>query len=277
MSQHDLEISVPRLPITPNSPAHDVIRLQEWLVVRGFDVGANPGAPADLPAAAGVDGGFGAGTLAGCEAFARANGLSRQHVDREYWEHLTSGMRQAFSFKSTQARIGDAIVETAEAHLGHAPIEARRLANGRLVGLDNSGPWVRAYCSGLSVEWCQGAASQWVKQAFAALGASPPFSLDAPKVLPLFVPSIAAAARRAGRFVLGSDGGNVARGSFFFLRGMLHGEPSHVHVGITASTIRRNGAFDTIEANTSDDASGSGWKVCRRVRNRSTCDFGILA
>ena len=185
-------------------------------------------------------------------------------------------MRAAFTFRSSQTAIGDAVIETAQTHLAQKPIEARRLVNGRLIGQDNSGPWVRAYCLGQSVEWCQGAASQWVKQGFAALNRGLPFALDPPQVAPLFVPSIVSAASRAGRLVLGQGIGAVPRGSFFFVRGTIDGQASHIHVGVTASSIRGDGSFDTIEGNTNTDGSSNGWEVCQRVRTRTSCDFGLL-
>jgi hypothetical protein len=276
MAQFDIEIAPPNLPITANSGGHDVIRLQEWLVVRGIIVGSNPGAPPSSPAAAGIDGGFGAGTRTGCDAFAAANGLANGTVDAAFWQALTGGIEAAFTFRSARPAIGDAVMETARTHLAQKPIEARRLVNGRLIGQDNTGPWVRAYCSGVSDEWCQGAASQWVKQAFAALNRSPPFPLVALDVLPLYVPSIVSSANKAGRLVVGQGEAPVPAGSFFFVRGPVHGEASHVHVGITVSPIRGDSTFDTIEGNSNTDGSINGFEVCQRIRRRATCDFGLL-
>lgn len=277
MAQCDVEIAPPVLPVTATSGGHDIVRLQEWLVARGVNAGTNPGAPSDSPAAAGIDGGFGPATQAACSAFAATSGLANGTVDAAFWQALTGGMQAAFGFRSTQAAVGPAVIETAQAHLAQKPIEDRRLVNGRLIGQDNSGPWIRAYCLGLSAEWCQGAASQWVRQAFAALGRPLPFPLDAPQVLPLFVPSIVSAASQAGRLVLGSGPSTVPAGSFFFVRGTVEGQASHIHVGVTASPIRGDGSFDTIEGNTNTDGSSNGWEVCRRVRSRAGCDFGVLA
>lgn len=276
MAQFQLEVAPPPLPITAASGSHDIVRLQEWLVVRGFNIGANPGAPIGSPAAAGIDGGFGPATQAACAAFAAANGLPNGTVDAAFWQVLTSGLLAAFNFRSSQPAIGDAVIETARAHLAQKPIESRRLVNGRLLGQDNSGPWVRAYCLGLSDEWCQGAASQWVKQAFAALNRPLPFPLDPPQVLPLFVPSIVSAANRASRLVSGQSGAGVPAGSFFFVRGSVDGQASHVHVGVSVSAIRNDGMFDTIEGNTNTDGSSNGWEVCPRTRSRASCDFGLL-
>ena len=115
-----------------------------------------------------------------------------------------------------------------------------------------------------------------MKQAFAALNRPLPFSLDAPQVLPLFVPSIASAASKANRLVLAQDEAAVPAGSFFFVRGSVDGQASHVHVGITVSPIRGDGTFDTIEGDRNTDGSSNGWEVCRRVRKRASCDFGLL-
>ena len=276
MAQFNIEVTPPGLPITASSGRNDVVRLQEWLVASGINVGANPGAPSTLPAAAGIDGGFGSQTAAGCSAFAAANGLANGTVDAAFWRALTAGMGSAFSFRSTQPAVGAAVVETAQAHFARKPLEARRLVNGRLIGKDNSGPWVRAYCAGVSDEWCQGAASQWVTQAFAALNRPLPFPLDAMDVLPLFVPSIVTSANEAGRLVLAEDPTPVPAGSFFFVRGRLDGADSHVHVGVTVSPIRSDGTFDTIEGNSNTDGSTNGFEVCRLVRRRAACDFGLL-
>jgi peptidoglycan hydrolase-like protein with peptidoglycan-binding domain len=277
MPHFDKEIAAPVLPITAASSPSDVIRLQEWLVARGIDVGGNPSTPADRPAAAGIDGGFGNGTKAGCSAFATANGLASAIADAVFWQKLTGGMAAAFSFRSTRPDIGSAIMETAQIHFDQKPLEARRKNGSQWLGQDNSGPWVRAYCLGLSVEWCQGAASQWVKQAFAALGRKPPFPLDPPDVLPLFVPSIVTAARNNQRFVPANSAAVVPPGSFFFVKGMVDGRQSHTHVGVTVSAVRPDGSFDTIEGNTNAGGSVAGVEVCRRTRSRSACDFGILA
>jgi len=277
MVQFNTEITSPGLPVTPASGAHDVVRLQEWLVVHGVNVGSNPGVPPGSPAAAGIDGGFGNGTQAGCSAFAAANGLPNGAVDAVFWQKLTGGMAAAFSFRSTKPKIEDAVVETAELHLKEKPLEARRMVGNQLLGQDNSGPWVRAYCLGQSVEWCQGAASQWVKQAFAALNRPVPIDLDPPQVLPLFVPSIVTSAKNKGRFVQGPGGAAVPPGSFFFVKGMLNGSPSHIHVGVTASPIRPDGTFDSIEGNTNANGTSAGVEVCKRTtRTRTSCDFGIL-
>jgi len=278
VAQFNIEITPPAFPVASGSSSRDVTRLQEWLVVRGFDVGIDADADPHSAVAAGIDGQFGNGTKRGCDAFAAANGLTSGTVNEAFWQKLTSGMDTAFSFRSTKPNVSDAIVETAQLHLEQKPLEARRLIGGKLIGKDNSGPWVRAYCLGFSDEWCQGAASQWIKQAFAAFGRVPPIALDEPKVMPLFVPSIVEAAKEAGRFVAGVSTTAVPPGSFFFVKGLLKGVPSHIHVGVTASPIRANGTFDSIEGNTNANGSDAGFEVCKRTtRARASCDFGILA
>ena len=278
MAQFNIEIAPHVFPVASGSSSRDVTRLQEWLVVRGFDVGTDANLAPGSAAAAGIDGQFGNGTQRGCDAFAAANGLASSTVNEAFWQKLTGGMDTAFSFHSTKPGVSDAIVETAQLHLDQKPLEARRLIGGKLIGRDNSVPWVRAFCLGFSDESCQGAASQWVKQAFAALGRVPPIPLDEPKVMPLFVPSIVEAAKGTGRFVAGASPTAVPPGSFFFVKGLLKGEPSHIHVGVTASPIRANGTFNSIEGNTNANGSDAGFEVCKRTtRARANCDFGILA
>lgn len=277
MAQFNVETEPPTLPIGAASPDRDIVRLQEWLVVRGISVGEKSLAAPDSAAAVGIDGDFGPATEAGCATFAAAAGLTSAAVDAAFWQALTGGMDEAFNFRPAPApTAGEAVVATARAHLARRPLEARRFVDGGLKGRDNSGPWVRAYCMGYSDQWCQGAASQWVKQAFGAFGRPLPFPLDGQGIAPLYVPSIVESARRNGRFVAGGGLTPVPPGSFFFVRGTISGHASHIHVGVTISPIRPDGRFDTIEGNTNTDGSQNGWEVCQRTRSRAGCDFGII-
>ena len=278
MAQFNTETAAPPLPLNTASNDGDIRRLQEWLVVRGISVGENPAAAPGTAAAVGIDGDLGPATQAGCATFAAAAGLPAATVHAAFWQALTRGMATAFAFKTAQPQqnVGDAVIETARMHLAQRPLEARRFIDGGLKGRDNSGPWVRAYCLGGSDQWCQGAASQWVNQAFAALNAALPFPLDGPGIAPLYVPSIVNSARKYNRLVPGASSTLVPAGSFFFVRGIIDGQPSHIHVGVTISPIRPDGRFDTIEGNTNTDGSENGWEVCQRTRSRSSCDFGVL-
>lgn len=277
MPQFSVEIAAPTLPISAASPDRDILRLQEWLVVRGMSVGEKSLATPDSAAAVGIDGDFGPATEAGCATFAAAAGLASAAVDAAFWQALTGGMDAAFNFQPAPGlAAGEAVVATARAHLAQRPLEARRFLDGGLKGRDNSGPWVRAYCMGYSDQWCQGAASQWVKQAFGALGRPLPFPLDGQGIAPLYVPSIVESARRNGRFVPGGSQTPVPPGSFFFVRGTINGHASHIHVGVTISPIRPDGRFDAIEGNTNTDGSQNGWEVCQRTRSRAGCDFGVI-
>lgn len=277
MAQFNMEIAAPTLPLSATSGDKDILRLQEWLVVRGIGIGENGNAAPGTAASVGIDGDFGPSTQAGCATFAAAAGLPSATVNATFWQALTVGMATAFAFQSTCPNVGDAVIETARAHLVQRPLEARRFVDSELRGRDNSGPWVRAYCLGISDQWCQGAASQWVKQAFAALGRPLPFPLDGQGIAPLYVPSIVGSARRNNRLVSGASTTAVPAGSFFFVRGTINGQQSHVHVGVVISPIRPDGRFDTIEGNANTDGSQNGWEVCQRTRSRATCDFGVLA
>ena len=276
MAQFNTEIAAPPLPLDAASSDKDIVRLQEWLVVHGIGVGENANAAPGTAAAVGIDGEFGLSTQAGCATLAASAGLPTGTVDGAFWHALTAGMATAFGFQTTQQSVGEAVIETARAHLAQRPLEARRFLEGGLKGRDNSGPWVRAYCLGMSDQWCQGAASQWVKQAFSALNKALPFPLDGQGIAPLYVPSIVGSARRSNRLVLGSSPTPVPAGSFFFVRGTINDQPSHIHVGVTISPMRPDGRFDTIEGNTNTDGSQNGWEVCQRTRLRASCDFGVL-
>ena len=138
MAEFDVEIATPVLPITAASPDGDILRLQEWLVVRGISVGETAAAPGSA-AAVGIDGDFGPATQAGCATFAAAAGLANATVDATFWQALTNGMRSAFNFQAAQPTIADAVVET-------APISSSilsRLAASSMAasGADRSGPW----------------------------------------------------------------------------------------------------------------------------------------
>ena len=81
MDQFSREIEAPTLPIDEHSSKQDIVRLQQWLVVRGFNVGEPPGVAHDTAAAVGIDGSFGAATRAACQAFASASKLADATVD----------------------------------------------------------------------------------------------------------------------------------------------------------------------------------------------------
>lgn len=266
----DIEFAPPALPIGHSSTDYAaVIRLQEWLVTRGYRIWVDPkNAPA-------IDGDFGPGTQAGVEAFAKANFIEPV-VDYRFWLRLTGPMLAASSFRPTARELGAAIVQVAEAHLLQKPREARAIVDGRLVGADNAGPWPRAYLGpSPPAPWCQGWANRIRDQAAAALGVA----LEVPSTIggqySLWVPNFVAACRGRGKLRQGAYLAEpVPPGSMFFVPGAIGGQASHVHVGIVAEF---NGAtVATIEGNTNDDGSANGWLVCRRTRRTASLDFGVL-
>lgn len=259
---YDEELAVPTGSLS-------VLRLQEWLVTRGYRIWVDPrNAPA-------IDGDLGPGTQAGVEAFARDNGIAPV-VDERFWLRLTSPMLAASSFRPTSRDLGSAIVQVAAAHLLQEAREARAIVNGRLVGADNSGPWPRAYLGpSAPAPWCQGFVNRVRDQAAAALGVA----LEVPSTVggqySLWVPNFVAACRGRGKLRSGRNlAGPVPPGSMFFVPGAIGGQASHIHVGIVAEF---NGAsVATIEGNTNDDGSANGWLVCRRTRSTASLDFGVL-
>ena len=246
-----------------------VVRLQEWLVTRGYRIWLDPrNAPA-------IDGDFGPGTQAGVEAFAKANVLAPV-VDERFWLRLTSPMLAAASFRPTARELGAAIVQVAEAHLLQQPREARAVVDGRLVGADNTGPWPRAYLGpSTPAPWCQGFVNRIRDQAAAAIGVALEVPSSFGGVFSLWVPNFVAACRAKGKLRTGHNlAGPVPPGSMFFVPGVIGGQASHVHVGVV---VEFNGAsVVTIEGNTNDDGSANGWLVCRRRRATASLDFGVL-
>ena len=115
MKPYDAELDAPALPIVhARNDRAGVVRLQEWLVTRGYRIWVDPrNAPA-------IDGDYGDGTRAGVEAFARDNGLA-PIVDDRFWLRLTSPMLAASSFRPTSRELGAAIVQVAQAHLLQQP------------------------------------------------------------------------------------------------------------------------------------------------------------
>lgn len=99
----------------------------------------------------------------------------------------------------------------------------------------------------------------------ATLGQPLPFPLDGNGIAPLYVPSIVESARRNNHLVAGFT--PVPPGSFFFVRGILNGLQSHIHVDVTISAMRPDGRFDAIEGNTKLDGSQNGWE-CVSGRDR---------
>jgi hypothetical protein len=265
------EIAPPKLPITYASrdlPA--VVRLQEWLVVRGYKVWRN-----DVNAP-GIDGDYGDGTHAGVLAFAKAHELAPV-VDSMFWGKLTEPMRAAASYTPTAPSLGAAAAEVAEVYLAARPREARFQLPFGLRGLDNSGPWVRSCMAPFAswpAPWCMGFMRPLLIQAANATKVNLPFAIDGPGVLPLYVPSIVAQARKRGRFVEGVSRTSVGPGSLMFLRGIVNGSPSHTHVGMV---VKDNGdTVTTIEGNTNNDGSSNGWLVLKMVRRRNGIDFGAI-
>lgn len=267
---YDAELAAPTLPIARASKdSAAVVRLQEWLVIRGYRIWS------DSRSAPAIDGDYGPGTQAGVETFATANGLAPV-VDERFWLRLTSPMLAAASFRPTARELGPAIVQVAHAHLLQEPREARAMVDGRLVGADNSGAWARAYLGpSTPAPWCQGFVNRVRDQAAAALGVA----LDVPSTFggqySLWVPNFVAACRSKGKLRSGRDlAGPVAPGSMFFVPGVIDGQASHTHVGIVTEF---NGAsFKTAEGNTAKDGSANGWLALKRDRATRTCDFGVL-
>jgi hypothetical protein len=240
------ELDAPLLPLRVGSKGMPVRRTQEWLGLHGVGVE--------------VDGDFGPATERAVRTFAP---LSKGMVDAATWQALVSPLAHAASISVPAAGFGPAVVTLARACLD---------AEAREAGGDNRGPWVRHFCRGYEVAWCQGFASTVWAQAARATGLPSPLELELDGVWCLYVPRLVTEARRAGRFLDGRQlGRDVTPGSMFFLRG---GAAGYLHVGIV---VRRDGdTFESIEGNTNTDGSANGYEVARRFRRVESCDFAYV-
>lgn len=235
-----VELSPPLQALRIGSTGAYVRRLQEWLGLTGTGVG--------------IDEDFGPATEAAVKARFSANGA----VSPAMWPLVCAPLERATATKGS-GPFGNAVVEVASAHLAQQPREA---------GGDNKGPWVRHYCRGYEVAWCQGfASSMWLQ---ASTGETP-LDLVLDGIWCLYVPRMVTEAKAKEKFISGDNGRNVPAGSMFFVRG---GSAGYVHVGIV--TRDHGDTFETIEGNTNHEGGANGYEVCRRIRRRSSCDFGSV-
>ena len=250
------EVDPPILPLRVHSTGNGVRRVQEWLGLHGLGVV--------------IDGDFGPATERAVVSFQRSAALDVAPglVDRRTWDALTAPLRVASSVVPA-AMFGDAAIAIARSHLRY---------QAREVGGDNCGPWVRHYCRGQSVAWCQGFASTIWADAGRMVGREPPLGLVLDGIWCLFVPRMVNEARARGAFISGREfppdrgAARTLPGSMFFLRGGPYG---YTHVGLVEA-MHADGTMTTIEGNTNDDGSANGYEVARRVRRIASSDFGTV-
>lgn len=231
-----------------------VKRAQEWLSYHGF--------------ATMIDADFGDATERAVTAFRAKSGLGGGGtVDADTWAALIAPLASAVADTAAPGRsLPRACLKTAQQHLKLHPVE---------LGGDNAGPWVRAYMDGNDGPqwyWCAGFVTFVLKQAALQVGMPLPvpgsFSCD----------SLAAQAKKAGRFVAGAD---IAAGRatadqvgecFIFLRRRTPDDWTHTGFG-----FQFNGnTFSTIEGNTNDDGNRNGYEVCSRTASMVDKDFIVL-
>lgn len=245
------ELDPPFLPLGRGAGGIAVQRVQEWLCLHGRGVA--------------IDGDFGPATERALSDFQRDDRREPSGaVDATTWSLLTHDLAVSGALLQHARTFDSAVVELAAWHLN---VKARE------AGGDNRGPWVRHYCRGQSVAWCQGFASTVWADAARLLNDEPPLELVLDGIWCLFVPRMVQEARRNGRFVSG-EGGAVkpTPGSMFFLRGGPYG---YLHVGIVEAA-HDDGTMTTIEGNTNHDGSANGYEVARRVRQIASSDFAML-
>jgi len=258
IDSYRLETDRPLLPLGEGSTGPAVRRVQEWLGLHGVGVA--------------IDGDYGPATRRGVESFQRnaivtlpdVNGV----VDHQTWRALVAPLAEA-SEGPLPATFGDAAILLAARHLK---------ARAREVGGDNRGPWVRHYCRGQSVAWCQGFASTIWADAARRLGRAAPIDLVIEGIWCLWVPRVAQEVKACGLFLEGArwragESPAIPRGSMFFLKGGPHG---YLHVGLVDAVLP-DGTMSTYEGNTNDDGSANGYEVARRIRRVAASDFGLAA
>lgn len=245
VARYEKEIQIPTtLPFSEGDQGPSIKRLQEWLVLHGYGVV--------------IDGEFGPATAAALERCVNTN-----IVDENIWRALSAPLLDTADAVA-MGNFGESVVHHAKnVILPKHPVEA---------GGDNKGPWVRHYCRGFEVAWCQGFVSTVFNDVARALEEDSPLDLVLEGIWCLYVPRMVIEAKAKGRFVSGlSSGIDITPGSMFYVRG---GPAGHSHVGIVTSF---NGTtFETVEGNTNDDGSANGYEVCRRIRRTSSCDFGVV-
>lgn len=274
-----VEITPPTLPIKAGSPAADVRRLQEWLVVQGYDVGLDKAKPQGSQEAAGIDGDFGNMTDMACRNFAHDHNFPYIGVDLAFWLKLVQPMNDALAYKPTERSFGPAMLQVGHAWLAVKPMEARVLRDGSLWGQDNSGPYVGLFNHGLKGDgaaWCLGVVDHLIEQTARALNCAPPLSTILDGVRSLWVPRMVQEAKEKGIYLGGGAAipSALKPGSVFFLIG--HGSIDHTHTGIVEGA-NASGMVQTLEGNTNTDGSSNGYEFIRRTRSIASCDYAVIA
>lgn len=229
-----------------------VVRLQEWLTLRGH--------------ATAIDGIFGPDTSAALRAFAGTDELGV-----EAWERLTGPMQEAHApLSGTASDIHALTLEAAERHLAAA---ARELSHG---GQGNRGPWVRLYMLGNEGDawpWCAGFVSHVVGQAAAALGQAMPMRRE------VSVDRLVADARADRRFLAEARLATPAArrtlirpGTVFCIRRTA---TDWTHTGIVRSVTED--FFTTVEGNSNPRGGREGIAVVSNRRGWQGVDFIALS
>lgn len=215
--------------------------VQEWLTLCGHPCGA-------------IDGVLGPATAKALEM-----ALGARECNAEGFRLLSLPLSHALELPRDPGDFRAKLLAAAAQHLLEHPVE---------IGGDNRGPWVRTYNRGTEQAWCAGFVCTLLEQAGEASGAASIYDYT------LWVPALAANAKRRAKFVAGADAtpASVLPGSLFFVRG---GTAGWSHTGIVTGW-NPDGKFATVEGNTNDEGLPNGFEVCARARAPASCDFGIL-
>lgn len=231
------------------SRGNAVKRVQEWLCYHNLQVV--------------IDGAFGYVTQDAVMNFQFSQNIRPTGiVDEKTFKAFVAPMEQVLKNPINHSMpFNQAVAEFAASHLKLHPRE---------FGGDNKGPWVRLYMNGhdgASYPWCAGFVSFCMRQAAEAL------NVDMPIRATGSCDYLAAQGEREGLFVSERDvdTDRLPEGSIFLVRRTA---TDWTHTGFV--TQAEDHIFRTIEGNTNDDGSRSGYEVCARSRGYGDKDFIIF-
>lgn len=242
------------LSLSMGASGPHVKRVQEWLALRGYDVGA-------------ADGEFGPKTRGQLSAFQASSGLPALGVaDGATFARLSKPMADALDAPPPPAgaSLGSTCVSLAVRYI---------TAGARELDEANLGPWVRLFMrghEGRSYPWCAGFVWHVVERAAAATRRQPPFRLS------FGCKEMATSAAAKGRLVRGDDpgpaAGRIAPGCVFVIP---NGDRSSwTHTGFV--TAVRGDKVATCEGNTNVAGSREGTHVRSVERPIRKLDFLLL-
>ncbi len=254
------EVSSPSRVVSQGAHNDTVKRIQEWLNYHRCRTG--------------VDRKFGPATARCVKDFQLQQNLPISgRVNSTTWNALVAPLHAALNNVGggEDATPGSWLRATAAQHVDQHPVE---------IGGPNGGPWVRLYCEGNDGPpwaWCAGFVSLIMHQAYFYQGTRAPIKGS------VSCDSLAAQAKRAGRFVYGRS---IARGQVsweslgecaIFLKRRTSTDWTHAGFAFDGTGKRNELIFSTIEGNTNDEGVREGFEACRRTRGLGSGNYDFIS